>query len=132
MKKITFCLKKNYLFVFFLLVFIPNLIQSQTVRTYTTSGSFVVPAGVTSVKVEAWGGGGAGGGVNGSNSQTRTGGGGAGGAYVVNNSVSVTSGATISVTVGSGGTGVSAANGNSGGNSIFASTTPVTASGGLG
>ncbi|GGC78539.1 hypothetical protein GCM10011508_02500 [Flavobacterium lutivivi] len=133
MKKITFYLKKSYfLFTFFLLVFISNPLQSQTVRTYTTSGSFVVPAGVSSVKVEAWGGGGAGGGVNGSNSQTRTGGGGAGGAYVVNNSVSVTPGATITVTVGAGGNGVSAGDGNPGGNSIFASTTPVTANGGLG
>ena len=44
--------------------------------TYTASGTWTAPVGVTSVTVEAWGGGGAGGGPTGRNSG---GGGGAGG-----------------------------------------------------
>jgi len=114
------------------LVFVSFLNYAQTTQTYTTSGSFIVPAGVTSVSVEAWGGGGAGGGVDGANSSTRAGGGGSGGTFTRNTSVSVTPGSTITVTVGAGGTGVSAADGNAGGTSTFASGTPVNAAGGGG
>jgi hypothetical protein len=99
-------------------------------QTFTTSGTFTVPAGVTNVTVEAWGGGGAGGGCTTLNRST--GGGGGGGTYTKNTSITVTPGASIAVTIGSGGTGVSAANGNPGGTSTFASTIPVTAIGGNG
>jgi hypothetical protein len=51
---------------------------AQTTQTFTSSGTFNVPAGVTSIKVEAWGGGGAGGRAVRKNS---AGGGGAGGSY---------------------------------------------------
>lgn len=113
-----------------ILLFIKGELSAQTTQTFTSSGTFTVPAGVTSVQVEAWGGGGAGGGVNASFLATRAGGGGAGGAYVNNTAVTVTPGANITVTVGAGGTGVSAANGGNGGTSSFGSL--VTANGGAG
>lgn len=71
-------------------------------QTFTTVGnnSFIVPAGVTSVTVEAWGAGGAGGGNASSNG---TGGGGGGGAYVKALNVSVIPGNTYTITVGAGG-----------------------------
>jgi len=51
--------------------------NSQVSQTFTSSGSFIVPAGVSSIKVEVWGGGGAGGGVT--TNGTYGGAGGAGG-----------------------------------------------------
>ena len=104
---------------------------SQTATTaFTANGTFNKPAGVTRVTVEAWGGGGAGGGVADANYNGEySGGGGAGGAFQ-RGTVS-TPNASYSVVVGTGGTGVSAANGNSGGNSTFGSTL-VVASGGAG
>jgi len=59
-------------------LFTPVVAHAQTVFTATTSGSFTVPTGVTSVFVEVWGeGGGTTGGCGGSNCS----GGGGGGAY---------------------------------------------------
>ena len=101
--------------------------QSQTI---TTSGTFTVPAGVTSITVEAWGGGGAGGGVTAL--ARATGGGGGGGTYTKATAIAVTPGQVINVTIGAGGTGVSAANGNPGGTTIFAASTSVSAVGGNG
>jgi hypothetical protein len=71
-------------------------------QIFTSNGTFTVPAGVTSIVVEAWGAGGAGGGVNGSRSDTRIGGGGGGGAYV-KKELSVTPGEVLTLTVGVGG-----------------------------
>ena len=119
--------KTYYTLAFFIVTFFG---YSQITQTYTSSGTFTVPAGVITLTVEAWGGGGAGGGCTTLNKST--GGGGAGGTYTKNMSVSVTPGAVISVTIGAGGIGVSAANGGTGGTSTFASTTPVTAIGGGG
>jgi len=81
------------------LMFTASDINAQTTITYTANGTFTVPAGVTTVKVEAWGGGGAGGGAAPALGNVAAGGGG-GGAYVKNISVGVTPGAAISVTVG--------------------------------
>jgi hypothetical protein len=88
-------LNKRTPFVIALLFF--HFIGFTQTQTFTTSGSFTVPAGVTSLTVEAWGGGGAGGGATGNPS---AGGGGAGGAYVKNTSLSVTPGASYTVIVG--------------------------------
>ncbi len=107
---------------------------SQTTTSFTTAGAgtFNVPASVTKVTVEAWGGGGAGGGVdNSGGNATRAGGGGAGGAYQKATAVTVTPLAAIPVNVGAGGTGVSAANGNPGSSSTF-NTAVVVALGGPG
>src|SRR4030042_6605093 len=65
--------------------------------TYTVSGTFTVPAGITSVIIECWGASGAGGGTAANN--TRGGGGGAGGAYA-RSLITVIPGNTYTVTVG--------------------------------
>jgi len=46
--------------IFFLIIF-GNYVTAQTTQVFTSSGSFTVPAGVTIIKVECWGGGGGGG-----------------------------------------------------------------------
>lgn len=86
-------------------------------QVFTSSGTFTVPAGVTKVKVTVVGGGGAGGGVV--NTGTRGGGGGGGGGASIKIVSGLTPGSTVSVTVGTGGTGVSNGNGNAGGTSSF-------------
>lgn len=101
---------------------------SQTTQTYSTSGTFTVPAGVTTIQVEAWGGGGAGGGATGN---TSAGGGGAGGGYVKNTSLSVTPGTNYTVNVGTGGIGNNTA-GAIGGNSWFSTAGTLLAVGGNG
>jgi hypothetical protein len=73
-----------------------------TVITYTTSGNFLVPGGVTSINVLAIGGGG--GGANG-----HQGGGGAG--YLSVGTFAVNPGDILAVIVGSGGTGALSSNG---------------------
>lgn len=112
---------------------------AQTTVPFTASGTWTVPAGVTIVKVECWGGGGAGGGANGSAPTNRAGGGGAGGAYTLVNTISVSPGQIISVTVGAGGignysndNGGNPGNGGNGGTSVFNSIIPVSAIGGEG
>jgi len=88
---------------------------------FTTPGTFnwTVPAGVTQITVEAWGGGGAGGGSDDYITCKGAGGaGGGGGAYATNSTVSVTPGQNLTIVVGAGGTGVYAANGNDGGPSF--------------
>ncbi|MFN7491417.1 MAG: beta strand repeat-containing protein, partial [Cyclobacteriaceae bacterium] len=71
------------------------------VVTFSTNGTFVVPAGVTNITVEAWGGGGAGGdgfaGIN------FNGGGGGGGGGYSRSFLAVTPGNSYNVTVGAGG-----------------------------
>lgn len=95
--------------------------------TFFASGTWIAPAGVTSITVEAWGGGGGGGAATGNPAK---GGGGAGGQYA-KKLVAVTSGSPYTVVVGAGGTGGNGATGGSGGNSTFAGTT-VVARGGAG
>lgn len=83
-------------------VFIGNYLYSQLIsETYTSSGSFIVPPGVTEISVECWGGGGAGGGATANNNG---GGGGGGGAYARRN-ITVTPGQSFSFVVGQGGQG---------------------------
>jgi hypothetical protein len=95
--------------------------MAQVVVTFTSSGTFNPPAGLSVVdKVECWGGGQAG--NNGT--ATRGGAGGAGGSYSVKSNVAV-SGATT-VTVGPGGTTFAAA----GRDSWFKTTGTVLAKGG--
>lgn len=93
-------------------------------QEFTASGTFVVPAGVTSVWVTMCGGGGSGAVRTNTASAAATGGG--SGFFVIQRPVSVTSGASITVTIGAGGTAVStngALNGNAGGDTSFGSLT---------
>ncbi|MFT3980904.1 MAG: GEVED domain-containing protein [Ferruginibacter sp.] len=98
--------------------------QTRT-ATYSTAGTYtwVAPCGVTSITVEAWGGGGAGGGVQ--NVGRAAGGGGAGGSYT-KGTFTVTPGTAYALSVGSGGTGTTG-NGGAGGNSWFNSTSVLMA-----
>ena len=84
---------------------------SNTIVLITTTGSctFIIPANVTSMKVESWGAGG------GSKGQDDLSGAGAGGAYALSN-ISVTAGSTLYVSVGTGGIG-SQISGTAGGDS---------------
>ena len=104
-----------------LLLVLPNLVSGQT-QTYNAVGTytFTVPAGVTSITVQAWGAGGGGGTGNVTNGD-RTGGG--GGAFA-SSVLSVTPGSNITVIVGNGGT-----TGNNGGNTTFGATLVVAAGG---
>ena len=104
-----------------------NLPSSSTV-VFSSSTSWTVPTGVTSVKdVKVWG---AGGGGGGSSTTAGAGSGAGGGAFCENFNVAVTPGGSVTVTVGTGGGGGSNAptNGAAGGGSSFGSS--CTAGGG--
>ena len=110
-----------------LILLLPTTVASQS-QTFTTPGtsSFTVPAGITSVTVEAWGGGGSGGSV--STPGTPQSGGGGGGAYS-KKTISVIPLATYTVVVGAGGTPASLIDG---GDSYFDNTSTILAQGGKG
>ncbi|NUY81810.1 choice-of-anchor D domain-containing protein [Flavobacterium sp. MAH-1] len=99
---------------------IPTIGNAQS-EIFTTSGTFTVPEGVTSITVEAWGGGGCGSTI----SDNLAGGGGGGGAYA-RKVVAVTPLATYTVTVGQG----SISGSESGGDSWFIDTATIVAKGG--
>ncbi len=100
------------------LVFIPFSmpLAGQTTETYTSPGehSFTVPAGVTEITVEAWGGGGGAGKGQGNDA----GGGGGGGAFA-SRTIAVSAGQLYSIVVGAGGAGATGDIGSTGGNSII-------------
>ena len=81
---------------------------------FTESGTFVVPAGVTEITVQAWGSGGAGGGSTDAGWYLARGGAGGGGGAYASSTLTVEPGQELQVVVGAGGTGVSGANGNPG------------------
>jgi hypothetical protein len=116
-----------------LLVFCITFLSAQTVQTFTTSGSFTVPAGVTNITVEAWGGGGAGGSAVGTGAPTSyraMGGAGGGGAYVTG-VITVVPNDVISYTVAAS-TGLNAGTtALDGGSSIFSTITAPGGSGGI-
>ena len=94
--------------------------------TFTSSNTFTVPAGVTQLTVELWGGGGAGGGIT-TDYTSYHGGGGSGGQYS-KKLVTVTPLQDYPVVVGVGGIG-STGDGTAGGNSTFNGTTVVAVGG---
>ncbi|MES2728132.1 MAG: choice-of-anchor D domain-containing protein, partial [Bacteroidota bacterium] len=104
------------------LVLFTLLSYSQSPKTYSSSGTFTVPAGVTTVTAQAWGGGGKGG-TRTSNGQA---GGGGGGAYALQAVTVNASNPPYTVTVGSGSTTTAA-----GGDSWFSTSGTVLAKGGL-
>lgn len=111
--------------------------SSGGVQRFTANGSFVVPAGVTTVYVSGAGGGGGGGGGGGSSSSDYSGGGGGGGAgrSTIKQAVTVTPGDTIVVAIGTGGNPGSSSTttgsaGSAGGQTTFGSL--ITLAGGTG
>jgi hypothetical protein len=99
-----------------------------TLTTFTSgSGTWVCPAGVTSVKVECWGGGGAG---SDHTSADGDGGGGGGGEYAAEPAYAVTPGNSYAYTVGAGGTTVANGDGNDGASTSFDGTNVLAYGGG--
>ena len=91
-------------------------------QTITTTGTFQTPDGITSLRVECWGGGGRGGSTVSNGTET---GGGGGGAYARRNALTVTPRTNYNVQVGSGST-----NTSPGGDTFFNNATTVMAKGG--
>jgi len=115
--------------VFLLVCLLSNFIvatslNAQTTVPFTSSTTWLCPAGVTSIQVEAWGAGGGGGG--GGTGNKDGGGGGGGGAYINNNAVSVTPGVTYTITIGNGGAGGATNTNGSPGNTTTATFDSVT------
>jgi Ig-like domain CHU_C associated len=112
----------------FWLAAVPFARATQVTLTTSSTSPWTVPAGVTSITVEMWGGGGGAGGCNTSGSSS---GGGGGGAYTITNLTGLTPLSTIAFAVGTGGAGgVKGVNGTDGGNTTF--TGAPTANGGKG
>jgi trimeric autotransporter adhesin len=112
---------KGLLFLL-LIVVSGSAVKAQTIsQTFNSSSTFTVPAGITQVTIEAWGGGGKGGSRSGTNNGF---GGGGGGAYA-RKLVTVVPGTTYTVTVGTGATTTAAGN-----DSWFINATTVLAKGG--
>jgi len=103
----------------------PN-IDAATTESFSESGTWQCPVGVTQIKVECWGAGGAGG--QGRTTTTVAGGGGGGGGAYASVTLTVTPGSFYTYTVGTGGATITA----NGGDSFFANTSTVLAKGGLG
>ncbi len=109
------------------LVWCPPANSTSGVQTYTSVGSstWTVPAGVTTARIQVWGGGG--GGAGGYASLfSGSGGGGGGGAGYIDANIAVSGGQSYSVTVGQGGSGGMFGQPGNGGtngvNSVFNST----------
>jgi hypothetical protein len=90
------------------------------VAVFTSSGSWTVPSGVSTILVSGCAGGG-GGGAN----STSGGGGGGGGQAKIKQSISVTAGHSLSITIGGGGSGGST-NGSAGGTTTIVDSTSST------
>ena len=124
-------LKSEKSILLLLALVVSSISRGQSTQTYTSNGSFVTPAGVTTVNAEAYGAGGAGGYGGGSNKNG--GGGGGGGGYSVINSATVTPGTTYSITVGAGGTAnANSASGNGSATSATFTSASITANGAAG
>ena len=127
MKIITISLK----FCTFLFCVALSYISFSQSQTFTTSGTFNVPAGLTSVTVQAWGAGGGGA----ARRTTSDGGGGGGGGGFRGGVLNVSPGNTITITIGAGGNGATTdgANGTNGTNTIVTHTSgTITSNGGNG
>ncbi|WP_316633068.1 T9SS sorting signal type C domain-containing protein [uncultured Flavobacterium sp.] len=100
-----------------LLVCFPVFFYAQTTSTFSVAGSqtFVSPAGITAINVQAWGAGGAGGSSTNPGSSGARGGSGGGGGAFASAPLTITSGASLTVVVGAGGKGIAGADGNFGG-----------------
>ena len=110
--------------ILFLLIFLGyNNVYSQSPSTFTTSGTWICPRGVTLIQVEAIGAGA--GGRTANNTKGHVGGGGGGGAYSKRVGVTVVPGTSYTITVGT-----SAANTNGTSSTASFGIVTITAAGG--
>jgi hypothetical protein len=116
-------------------------VTGASVTNFSTSGTWVKPAGITTVTVELWAGGGGGGSGRKADNNPGGGSGGGGGAYVIRTFPASDISSTVSVTIGAGGAGGSAQAtnntdgnvGSSGGDSTFSTyLTSYSGAGGAG
>jgi len=112
-------------------------LNTPRMKAFTTSGSFTVPVGVSTIYISGCAGGGGGGGGGGGDTNYFGGGGGGGGAgqSVIKLSFPVTPGLVIPISIGSGGSGATGnssvgLSGSSGGNTVVVGL--ITLVGGLG
>ena len=115
---------KRFLFLICIGMVTPTNGQ-ETIVSFTSSTTFTIPEGVTSLKVECWGAGGKGSNVT--TASTGTGGGGGGGAYSTS-TLCVMPGQTYAVHIGMGGTTSTI----DGGDTFFSTVSSVMAKGGKG
>jgi hypothetical protein len=101
-----------------LLFFTYISLWAQPPLTFNSTGPLLVPAGVTQMTVQAWGGGGAGGGASGAGVLSGRGGAGGGGGAYASSLITVVPGVNLSVTV-AGQTAGTAGAGTSGGSSTI-------------
>jgi hypothetical protein len=125
--------QKTFLAALSVTIFLSGLVFPSVLlaasQSFASSGSFTVPAGVTSIIVSMASGGGGGG----CGWWWKGGGGGGGGKIINNQTLAVTPSATYLIVVGSGGAGCSQGNGASGGNGGTSSFGALlSASGGIG
>lgn len=103
---------------------------SGSIQVFSSSGTFIVPPGVTRIRVRVWGAGGSGGiAVASARNKAASGGGGGGHCIKV---IDTTPGTSYTVTVGAGGAAVSGTSvqaGNAGGTSSFGSVCSATGGG---
>jgi len=116
----------------FLLFIIYASLWAQPPHTFTANGSLVVPAGITSMTVQAWGAGGAGGAASQPAALTgSSGAGGGGGAYAAA-TITVVAGNTINAVVGGSVAGSTGNGGNGAASTITGFETSILAAGGSG
>ena len=128
MEKTTLLQRKLMTTMVFLFISFFSISQTTTLTFTSGTSSWTVPAGVTSITVEAWGAGGAGGGSTADNS--KGGAGGAGGTYA-SSVLSVSEGQIINYSVGIGATGTTSAGASGTGTWVLNNST-VFAQGGAG
>ena len=121
----------RWLFTTVIIIGITAFSFAQTVTTITTSGTFTIPAGVTTVTAYLWGGGGGGGGSATSGANWSNGGGGGGGACAFA-TFGVTAGNIYTVTIGAGGTAGTGTGGTGGTTTFTGAAGTWTAGGGTG
>lgn len=121
-------------------VLLPWAVSASNIARFTASGTYIVPAGVTTIYVSGCAGGGGGGGGGSNNTGNAAGSGGSGGGAgqsIIRQLFTVTPGTIIAITIGSGGSGGggggqgsdSATNGTDGGNTVIGGL--ITLTGGL-
>ena len=131
-KSFTIYSLKNFLRLLSAWLLLATILASGQTHTLdlTSSGTYNVPQGVTSLTVEAWGGGGGGGGAQASSFSTRSGSGGGGGSYSRRAITPLAS--SYGYSVGSGGSAGDNLNGGDGGTTTFGGSVLMNAPGGKG